>query len=414
MSIRNSFLFVYLLQFCFAILLKYLSFLGDTSTETHEAILKYFTEEDLQKGIEYDRRGFFASMVSDWIDFFLTGLLVFTPLSLKIEDFLLRKTGQRFYFAAALFLLALGFFKFLIGLPFHYYFGYVLEHRFGFSTMTLQDWILYTTKSLFVGTAISLPLGLGSIFILRKFTSSWKYIITAGSLVLGLAFSVLFPIFITPLFYETHPIEEGSLKSKIVDLCRKAEIQVSDVYVINESKYSGHTNAYFTGWGANRKIFLYDTLIQKHTEAEVISVLGHEIGHWVHNHQTKDILIGTAETFLLCFVLAFLFRKTKEENRLPLKEFYSPSSLPFLFLVLSLVGTVTKPVWNTLSRIQETQADWEALVLTKDKEAFVEAEKKLAKDNRSRLNPYRWEVLLEHSHPTTLERIQMAEGFSSK
>ncbi|EPG72437.1 peptidase, M48 family [Leptospira fainei serovar Hurstbridge str. BUT 6] len=387
--------------------------MGDVSPEMHETILKYFTEEDIRNGIEYERRGFFASLASDLLDFLLAGLIVFTPLSIKLENYLLRKTNNRFYLSVALFLLILSFAKFLIELPFSFYFGYVLEHEFGFSAMTISDWIIFTGKSLAVGIVIMTLIGLGAAYILRRFQDIWKYLIPLGALVLGLLFSVLFPILITPIFYEYHPIEEGSLKHKIVQLCDRAKIEVSEVYIINESKYSGHTNAYFTGWGSNRKIFLYDTLIKNHTEEEVISVLGHEIGHWIHNHQIKDIGINTLETLALCFILSFIFLRVKQEGKIPLKEFYSPSTLPFLFLILSLIGTLTKPAWSTFSRTQEAEADMEALILTNDKKAFIGAEQKLAKDNKSRLNPNRLEVIYNHSHPTTLERIEMAEKYSA-
>ncbi|EQA46364.1 peptidase, M48 family [Leptospira broomii serovar Hurstbridge str. 5399] len=413
MSIRNVILILYFAQLAFTILLRFISYMGDTSPEIHESILKYFTEEDIQNGIEYERRGFFASLASDLLDFTLAGLIVFTPLSVKLENYLLRKTNDRFYLSVALFLLILSFAKFLVELPFNFYFGYVLEHEFGFSAMTISDWIIFTGKSLAIGIVIMTLIGLGAAYILRKFQNVWKYLIPLGALILGLLFSVLFPILITPLFYEYHPIEEGNLKHKIVQLCDRAKIEVSEVYVINESKYSGHTNAYFTGWGSNRKIFLYDTLIKNHTEEEVISVLGHEIGHWTHNHQIKDIAISTLETLALCFIVSFIFLKTKREGKIPLKEFYSPSTLPFLFLILSLIGTITKPAWSTFSRMQEAEADMEALILTNDKKAFIGAEQKLAKDNKSRLNPNRWEVIYNHSHPTTLERIDMAEKYSA-
>ena len=139
---------------------------------------------------------------------------------------------------------------------------------------------------------------------------------------LGLVFSILYPILITPIFYNYKPIDEGSLKTKIVNLCEHAKIKVENVYVINESKYSGHTNAYFTGWGENRKIFLYDTLIKNHTEEEVISVLGHEIGHWTHNHELTLLVGNTIEMFLLCLLIGVIFKIAKNGNEFVLKEIY--------------------------------------------------------------------------------------------
>ncbi|EMY79467.1 peptidase, M48 family [Leptospira weilii serovar Ranarum str. ICFT] len=409
MRLKTVLLIFYVLQILFTVTMKFLSYQGDNSLQLHEQILKYFTQEDVQKGIEYARRGFFASVLSDLIDFVVAGFFVFSPLSARLEERIEKKTGGRFYLTVLFFFFVFCAIQFLISVPFQYYFGFVLEHRFGFSKMTFLDWVVYTTKGLGIGIVSGSVAVLGISFVLKKFERVWKILIPATSLVLGLLISVLFPIVITPLFYEYKPIEEGSLKSKIFTLCNQANIQVENVYVINESKYSGHTNAYFTGWGENRKIFLYDTLIQNHTEEEIISVLGHEIGHWTYDHQIKDILISTFETFVLCILLGFLFQKFKTEKSIPLRELYSPSTLPFLFLLLSLFGTLTRPVWSALSRSQETEADLEALVLTKDKKSFIGAEIKMAKDNRGRLDPHPSEVLYYHSHPTTLQRIQFAE-----
>lgn len=411
MKLKNILFSLFSLQILLTLVMKYFSYQGDLSPELHERILKYFTQEDINAGIDYERRGFFVSIIGSLLDFALAGIFVFTPISVKLEEYFRKKTGDRFYLTVSLFFISFYLLEFIISLPFSYYFGYVIEHEFQFSNMNLGDWILFKAKSFGLGLTLGEFVVLVVAFVFKNLPRAWKYILPILSLSFGLLMSVLYPILITPIFYDYGPIQEGSLKTKILTLSQKANIQVQNIYVINESKYSGHTNAYFTGWGESKKIFLYDTLIQNHTEEEVISVLGHEIGHWVHNHQTIEIALSTLETFLLCFLLGYVFQKVKEEGQIPLKEFYSPSTLPFLFLILSFVGTVLGPFSATLSRVLENQADREALVLTNDKKSFISTEIKLAKDNKSRLNPHKLEVIFEHSHPTTLERIEFAEGW---
>ncbi|AYV56650.1 M48 family peptidase [Leptospira kmetyi] len=409
MKLKTVLFIFYVFQILFTLTMKFLSYQGDDSPQLHEQILKYFTEDDVVKGIEYARSGFFASVLSDLIDFVVAGLFVFSPLAVRLEEWIERKTKNRFYLTVLFFFFVFSAIQFFVSIPFQYYFGFVLEHKFGFSKMTFLDWVIYTAKGLGIGIVGGSVAVLGVAFLLKKFERAWKVLVPVATLILGLLISILFPIVITPLFYEYKPIEEGSLKQKIISLCDRAQIQIENVYVINESKYSGHTNAYFTGWGQNRKIFLYDTLIQNHTEEEIISVLGHEIGHWTHNHQIKDIAISTIETLLLCFLLGYLFQKFKKEGSISLRELYSPSTLPFLFLLLSLFGSLTRPVWSSLSRYQETEADLEALILTGDKKSFISTEIKMAKDNQGRLNPHPSEIFYYHSHPTTLQRIQFAE-----
>lgn len=411
MKLKRIILFLFLLQIVFTFGMKILSYYGDDSLELQSRTLQYFTPEDIKIGIEYGRRGFFARIASQIIDFIILGLFAFSPLALRLEEYLITKTKGRYYLLVFLFFISFSIFEFIISLPLQYYFGFVLEHQFGFSKMTFGEWILFIAKSALVGLVIGTVLALGVAFILKTFEKTWKYLIPIGSLILGLIFSVLYPIVITPIFYDYKPIEEGSLKTKIVNLCDHAKIKVENVYVINESKYSGHTNAYFTGWGGNRKIFLYDTLIKNHTEEEVISVLGHEIGHWTHNHELTFLVGNTIEMFLLCLLVPLIFQIAKSGNEFVLKEIYSPSSWPLLFLIVSIAGTIANPFWNTFSRYQEAQADMEALVLTNDKKSFISTEIKMAKDNKSRLNPHPWVVFYSYSHPKTIDRIKMAEEF---
>ena len=414
MKLKRIIIFLFLLQIVFTFGMKILSYYGDDSLELQSRTLQYFTPEDIKIGIEYGRRGFFARIASQIIDFIILGLFAFSPLALRLEEYLITKTRDRYYSMVFLFFISFSIFEFIISLPLQYYFGFVLEHQFGFSKMTFGEWILFIAKSALVGLVIGTVLAIGAAFILKTFEKTWKYLIPIGSLILGLVFSVLYPIVITPIFYDYKPIEEGSLKTKIVNLCDHAKIKVENVYVINESKYSGHTNAYFTGWGDNRKIFLYDTLIKNHTEEEVISVLGHEIGHWTHNHELTFLVGNTIEMFLLCLLIGLIFQIAKSGNEFVLKEIYSPSSWPLLFLIVSIAGTITNPFWNTFSRYQEAQADMEALVLTNDKKSFIDTEIKMAKDNKSRLNPHPWVVFYSYSHPKTIDRIKMAEDFQGK
>lgn len=411
MKLKKILFFFLFLQLAFNFGMKLFSYVGDNSIELHEHLLRYFSQSDIDTGIEYSRRGFFVRIASQVIDFVIIGLLVFTSLANRIEIYLERLTNNRYYLVVLLFFILLSLVEIFLSLPFQYYFGFVLEHKFGFSKMTFGEWIIYTAKSTLVGLSIGVLIALATAFILRTFQKSWKYLLPIGSLVFGLIFSVLYPILITPIFYDYKPIEEGSLKTKIVKLCEVAQIEVENVYVINESKYSGHTNAYFTGFGSNRKIFLYDTLIKNHTEEEVISVLGHEIGHWKYNHQFVSIVGSTIEVFLLCFIVGTFFDLAKSGREFKLKEFYSPSSWPLLFLVVSILGSFSSPIWNAMSRYQERQADREALILTNDKKSFIDTEVKMAKDNKSRLNPHPWVVTYYYSHPKTIDRIEMAEEF---
>ena len=398
------------LEIFFSLFLEFLAFQGDTSLESKVKILKYFTEQDIQIGVEYSRRGFEIKIISKIIQFFLLLILLFTNLNLRLEEFLSKKFKDSFWKISLSYLFILYTILFLIKLPFSFYFGYILEHQFGFSNLNLTNWFILKLKIYFLSLSSICFIGYILLALIKKLPKLWLYIIPIFSFSFSLLFSILFPIFITPLFYKFHPIEEGNLKNKIIELSNKVNISIESIYVIEESEYSKHTNAYFTGFGENKKIFLYDTLLKNHTQEEIISVLGHEIGHWKGSHQLKDILYSTLELFLITQILYFSFQFAKK-NSFPLNNIYSPSSIVFLFAMYTLYGSFNQPLWSKLSRIQETEADIEALNLTKDKKSFIDTEIKMAKDNKSRLDPHPFVETYFYSHPKTLDRIQLAEDF---
>jgi STE24 endopeptidase len=414
MNIKKKIILFITLDFSLTLLLRFLSYFGDTADSTKIEVLKYFTEENFLAGIEYSRRGFALKII---LEIFQTGFLtflVFSKFSVNLEEKISDRMNGNQLKTTILFLLSLYFIRFIFVIPFDFYFNFILEHEFGFSKMSFADWVLFKLKSVSLSILAISFFGSLILFLLKKFEKTWIWIVPIVSFFVGLVMTILFPIFITPIFYKVEPIAEGSLKEKILILSKKASVNIENIYVIKESQYSSHTNAYFTGFGENKKIFLYDTLIQKHTEDEIISVLGHEIGHWIYSHQVIDMLINTASNFLLCVLVSYLFSIVKRDQSFHLKEIYSPSSLPFLVLIISLTGIFTEPVTSAISRFQETQADIVALELTHDREAFIQTEIKMAKDNQSRLNPHRFVEFYSYSHPKTMDRIKLAENFSWK
>lgn len=406
MKLKKIFLFLLFLDLVISLVLKYFSYIGDDSLETKNFILNYFTETDIQTGEEYSRRGFIIKIILEILNSFILFFFVFTKFSIKLEE----KISSKFknpYLILILFLYTIYFIRFLIFIPFDYYFNYYLEHQFGFSKMTHLSYFLYKLKS--IGLILfSLALFSGIfLFLLKKFSKIWVFLVPVAQLIISLVMSFLFPILITPLFYKFESLPEGSLKNKIETLSKKVNVNIENIYVIYESEYSSHTNAYFTGFGSNKKIFLYDTLIQNHTEEEIVSVLGHELGHWIYSHQWKDIIISFFEILFFCFLLNYLFFQFKKEQSFHIKEIDSPSSLPILVLVFLLFNSFLEIPWAMLSRSQETEADIYALDITKDRESFIETEIKMAKDNKSRLNPHPF-VELYFSHPKTIDRIKLA------
>ena len=414
MVIKNTLLFIFFSKIIINLIFKYFSYNGDNSPDSLDLIYKYFSKEDLQIGEEYSKKGFEISIISMFIDSFFLFLFIFKGYSSKLEEFASKTCKNNYFLTSLVFISFLYTLDFALELPFSFYFDYYLEKQFGFSNMTMGSWFIFTLKNFLLGYISLLFIGIGFLYILKIFKKSWIILVPLSSVLIGLVVSILFPIYITPLYYETYEISEGSLKIKILDLCKKENINLSNIFIIKESEYSNHTNAYFTGWGNERKIFLYDTLVKNHSEDEIVSVLGHEIGHWKNNHQIKDIFYSSILLFFGCLFVNKLFLFTKVENSLFINEIYNPSSIPFIILIFGILNFLVMPIENSLSRHDETEADLEALILTKDVDSFISTEIKMAKDNKSRLNPHPLIVFYYYSHPKTIDRIQLAEDFRKK
>ena len=389
--------------------LKIMGYMGDPSAELHARILRHFTVSDIAAGRDYARAGFAAAVASFLLEALLLAVLAFTPLARRLEEVALARAGGRVWLANGLLVLSAGTAMGLLLLPLDFYFSFVLEHRFGFSNMDVPAWLIRAAKNLGLGLGFALPGVLFTLWIIRKLKFYWIFVVPATGVLFGLTMSVLFPILLLPLYYDVRSFGPGPLKTEILKLAQRAELPVSEIYVIRESQYSSHTNAFFVGWGHSKKIYLYDTLIQKHSQREILSVLAHEMGHWKHDHQVKGMLVGFLQSLLLFGLLYLGLRRLKVAGMLT--EFHAISSLPLMALLYGLLSAPLEPAEAWFSRHMESQADAESLLLTNDADAFVSSEIRLVRNNKSRLDHHPVPFFVRASHPDALERIEMAEEF---
>lgn len=405
---------VFVLFIIFVILklvLSLLDYTGSSSPELHDRILKYFTEEDILRGESYSRAGFGVSIVKSIV---LAGMILamsFTSLSGRLERFCLRLSKNRLFMTSLLYIMIAYSFLTLIMLPFNYYLSFIAEHRFGFSNMTMGFWFWTKLKSFLLRLIFISLIGSAALLLIKKFKVYSILIIPLSGLFIGLVMVILYPVTILPMFYDIKFIDNPSLEKKVVELTGKTGFAVEEIYVIKESDYSKHTNAFFVGFGNYRKIYLYDTLIQNNSEGEVLSILSHEIGHWVYNHNMKGIL-GGFTLFLAAFcMIYFCVKKILIESGLSAGEMYSPSIIPLYLLLYMVFSGFADPAENVISRNMEKSADYYALTLTGDPDSFISSEISIARDNRSRLNRHPVAAFLWSSHPSAVERVEMAENF---
>lgn len=271
-----------------------------------------------------------------------------------------------------------------------------------------------------LGQAVALAIGavpLAGIYLLmRGLPRIWWLLATLGAGVFAAAVAFVMPLLIAPLFNTFTPIAEtpwAGLEPRIRALTDEAGVPVAGVYVMDASRQGKHTNAYFTGFGTSRRIVLYDTLLKSHPPAEVESILGHELGHWTHQHIVKGILLGMAAAAVGLFLLDRILRWARGRAPWQLTSPADPAGLPLVALLMVLGSWVALPLENAVSRSFERQADAEALQLAGQPEAFKRAEVRLVEDNLSNPAPAPWNVWLFATHPPAVERIRMAEQWEA-
>lgn len=289
-------------------------------------------------------------------------------------------------------------------IPFEWWEQFRLEEKFGFNKSTLGLWVMDKIKGTALTFAIGFPL-LWALLSLVKWTGEvwwvWGFALIFGFQLLML---VLYPKLILPLFNKLTPLPEGELRTRLMALGDRTGFRASTIEVIDGSKRSGHSNAYFTGFGRFRRIVLFDTLIAQLTAEELEAVLAHEIGHYRRGHIPKMIAMSAAMMFAGFAMIAWLARSPWFNGAFG----FSAGELAPSFLLFGLLsGLVTfwfSPLMNVLSRKHEYEADAFAREAVGGPKAMVGALRKLAQKNLTNLTPHPWFSAFFYSHPTLVER----------
>lgn len=300
----------------------------------------------------------------------------------------------------------------LLSLPFSVWSTFVIEEKYGFNKTTPKLYVLDLLKSLLL-TAI---IGGGLLMLITWIfyaTGEWFWLIALGVIIaFSLIANALYSRVIVPLFNKQEPLKEGELLSSIKEFASKVGFPVNKVYVIDGSKRSTKANAYFSGFGRNRRVVLYDTLIEKMNNDEVLAVLAHEIGHYRKRHIWINMAIGTLQSAIILFI----FGKLASSTELSIALGYKEASEPIFHLALIAFGILFSPIENVLgiisnaiSRKMEYQADAFANKYGYG-ESLISGLKKLSAENLSNLTPHPTYVFVNYSHPTLFQRVKKILG----
>ena len=296
--------------------------------------------------------------------------------------------------------------KSILSLPFSIYHTFVIEERFGFNQTTWTTYILDMLKGLLLSVLLGAPL-LSAILAFFEYagTSAWWLCWMAVTLfMLGVQFVA--PTWIMPLFNKFTPLEDGELKSAILAYAGSIKFPIENVYVMDGSKRSSKSNAFFTGFGSHRRIVLFDTLIKQHTTGELVAILAHEMGHYKKRHIIQSLILGILQMGFMLYLLSLFISYPGL-----FEAFYMPQSsvyagLIFFAMLYSPLDFFIGLFMQRRSRTNETAADRFSVETTQDSQSMVDALKKLSVHNLSNLLPHPFYVFLNYSHPPVLQRIK--------
>lgn len=305
-------------------------------------------------------------------------------------------------------LAAFGLISGLLDLPFTLYSTFRIEDRFGFNKMTLRLWLTDLVKSTLIGIAIGLPVVALILWLMSSAGSLWWLWAWGVWMGFNLLVLVLYPTVIAPLFNKFKPLEDEALKARVTALMQRCGFAAKGLFVMDGSKRSAHANAYFTGFGAAKRVVFYDTLLKQLKPGEVAAVLAHELGHFKHKHIIKRIIGMFAMSLAGFALLGWLSLQTWFYTGLGVHPNISVANdalaLLLFLLVVPLFGFFISPLFAQLSRRHEFEADAYAVSQT-DGTDLQNALLKLYQDNASTLTPDPVFVKFYYSHPPASERL---------
>lgn len=350
---------------------------------------------------ERTRFGFISSVVG------LTTLLAFWWLGgFNALDLWVRSFGWSPIATGLAFIGTLMLLQSALSLPFQVYSTFVIEQAYGFNKTTPATFVSDLMKGLGLGILLGAPI-LGGVLWFFDSVGSYAWLWVWGMItVFSLLMQYIAPVWIMPLFNRFTPLQDQVLRDRILAYSQKVGFPLREITVMDGSRRSSKSNAFFTGFGRNKRIALFDTLIEKHTHEELVAVVAHEVGHYKLHHIRKSMLLGVVHTGFVLWLLSLFLTQKGLFEAFGMQNMSVYAGLVFFGMLYQPVEEMLSVVMNWMSRVHEFQADRFARETTGDAEAMIQALKKLSKDNLSNLTPHPFYVRLNYSHPPVLERIR--------
>jgi STE24 endopeptidase len=381
------------------------------ANEVPHAFRGFIDEATYRRSVHYTlAKGRFGNIVNMFDTALLVAVLFSGVLPWGFERFT-RDVGTSVW-AMAGFLFITGIVLSILTLPFAWYAQFKLEERFGFNTTNMKTWIVDRIKGFLIAALLGYPLLVLMLKLVEWTGPNWW--LWAAAVLIGFQLILLLvaPAIIMPLFNKFTPLAEGPLRERLFALAQRTHFPTRSIEVMDGSKRSRHSNAFFTGFGRFRKIVLFDTLIAQLSEPELESVLAHEIGHYKKRHVIKLLAVSSAGVFVGFAAVAWLARQDWFYRAFGFEHhtaFSAPNVVPAMLLFVLLAGTIGfwfSPLIHAWSRRFEYEADAFASATMEEPPSLIHALRKLTEKNLSNLTPHPLYSGFYYSHPTLLEREQ--------
>ena len=336
-------------------------------------------------------------------------VLLLTGWNTLLRDWAYSAAFQNYTFSVFIYVVMLMLAAKILGSGLDYY-GLRLERRFKLSTQKTRSWLWDQAKEFLVGVIFATIIAELLYFTIRVSPQHWWLIAWATFMGLFILLAQIAPLVLFPIFYKFEPLENDDLKNRLVRLSERAGTKVRGIYKWHLSEKSTKANAALTGLGATRRIILADTLLDHYSADEIEAVLAHELGHHVHRHIFKSILVQALVTLAGFWAANYVLHLSIEQWGLfeTLSDF---SNLPLLVLVSTVLSILLMPALNAYSRFNERQADRYAFESIRSVQPFISSMNKLASQNLAERTPARWVEWLFHSHPAISRRVAAAEAW---
>ena len=383
-------------------------------------VLEYLNDKNWNESIPNDLEGFYdsdkyqkaknykiergkISLLNSSISFIITLLMLFFFGFGLISEYAV-SFSDSVILQSCIFFIIFHLLTTFLSMPFSYYSTFFIEEKYGFNKTTLKTFIVDKIKGLFISSVFIIVLTSLAIVSIEYFSTGFWIWLWIGLSLFMVFLNMFYADLIVPIFNKLTPLENGELRSKIESYSKKVGYSLKNIFVIDGSKRSTKANAFFSGLGPRKTIALYDTLIEKHTDEELVSVLAHEVGHFKKKHILVSMFLTILQLGIMCYLFELCMNMEVIASSLGSSKMnFHIGIIAFSFLY-SPIGLITGILMNILSRKNEYEAD----KFAKDtyNGNFLElALKKLSVDSLSNLYPHPLYVFVHYSHPPLLKRL---------